>query len=42
MLQIIEKILFRRALENRLVGYTLDTAIEISDTLTRHLRVAAL
>lgn len=31
--ETIEKILFRRALEHRLEGYTLDTAIEISEAL---------
>ena len=28
---IVEQILFRRALEHRLEGYTLDTAIEICE-----------
>jgi hypothetical protein len=30
---IIEKILFRRALEHQLEGHTLETAIEISEAL---------
>ena len=30
---IIEKILFRRALEHKLEGYTLETAVEISEAL---------
>ena len=30
---IVEQILFRRALEHRLEGYTLDTAIEICEAL---------
>jgi hypothetical protein len=31
-INVIEKILFRRALENRLEGYTLETALEIAAT----------
>lgn len=37
--EAIEKILFRRALERRLEGYTLETAVEIEDALSQPSKV---
>lgn len=36
VIRVIEPILFRRTLENRLVGGTLETAIEIAEAVEKY------